>query len=245
MTRNEYVERVLSVMRNATTKEQEAVRAEIDAHIEDHICDLLELDYDEALAEERTMALMGDPEEVGRELDKQYPLRWLVLGTFAAILSVCMGFLLALLLAVGEPSMVKALSCRWQPETYCCLTHVETEAAMDLRYTMGNDVVRVYQVYVGELDGQRMAMVNLDDFDRLPLGAAAPWTEYTVLENQQGNSGRGYWENGLRSRFYSPWCDHACLGVPVEPEDTYVTLRCERYGESLDCRIPLPKEGTP
>ena len=72
MTRSEYVERVLSVMRHVTPSEREAIRAEIDAHIEDHICDLLELDYDEALAEERTMALMGDPEEVGRELDKQY-----------------------------------------------------------------------------------------------------------------------------------------------------------------------------
>ena len=70
MTRNEYVDRVLSVMRHVTAKEREAIRAELDAHIEDHICDLLDLDYDEALAEERTMALRGDPEEVGRELDK-------------------------------------------------------------------------------------------------------------------------------------------------------------------------------
>ena len=66
MTRSEYVERVLSVMKHVTGEEREAIRAEIDAHIEDHICGLLELDYPEDLAEERTMALMGDPEEVGR-----------------------------------------------------------------------------------------------------------------------------------------------------------------------------------
>lgn len=191
------------------------------------------------------MALMGDPEEVGRELDKQYPLRWMVLGDLAMLLSVCMGLLLALLLVVGEPSLEKAIACRWRPETYCCLTHVEADATAELRYTMGNDVVRVYQVYVGELDGQRMAMVNVDNFDRLPLGAAAQWAEYATLENQRGESGRGYWENGIRSRFYSPWCYHACLGVPVEPDDTYVTLKCERYGESMECRVPLPKEGTP
>ena len=34
MTRSEYVERVLSVMKHVTFKEREAIRAEIDAHIE-------------------------------------------------------------------------------------------------------------------------------------------------------------------------------------------------------------------
>ena len=100
MTRIEYVERVLSVMRHVTPSEREAIRAEIDAHIEDHICDLLELDYDEALAEERTMARMGDPEEVGRELDKQYTNAfWLWLEGIAKILLVPM--ILVSLLGIG------------------------------------------------------------------------------------------------------------------------------------------------
>ena len=100
MTRTEYVERVLSVMRHATASDQESIRAEIDAHIEDHICDLLELDYDEALAEERTMALMGDPEEVGRELDKQYTNGfWIWLESIAKILLVPM--ILVALLGIG------------------------------------------------------------------------------------------------------------------------------------------------
>ena len=48
-------------LRGATQKEQDAIRAELDAHIEDHICDLIDLGYSEELAEERTMLRMGDP----------------------------------------------------------------------------------------------------------------------------------------------------------------------------------------
>ena len=35
---------------------------------------LLELGYSPELAEERTLDAMGDPKEVGRELNRQYPL---------------------------------------------------------------------------------------------------------------------------------------------------------------------------
>ena len=70
MTRQEYTDRVLANLRRVTPEERAAIREELDAHMEDHICDLLDLGYDEALAEERTMQRMDDPEEVGRELDK-------------------------------------------------------------------------------------------------------------------------------------------------------------------------------
>lgn len=83
MTRKEYTESVLSALRHVTQREREAIRAEIDGHIEDHMADLLELDYPPELAEERTLSAMGDPKEVGRELNRQYPLRWLVIGRMA------------------------------------------------------------------------------------------------------------------------------------------------------------------
>ena len=66
MNREEYTRRVLSALGRLTPKEISAVRAEIDGHIEDHMAYLLDLGYDEQLAEARTMAAMGDPEEVGR-----------------------------------------------------------------------------------------------------------------------------------------------------------------------------------
>lgn len=78
MDRRQYTDRVLTSLRRMTAKEREAIRRELDGHMEDHMEALRALGYDEALAEARTIAAMGDPEEVGRELNKQYPFRWLV-----------------------------------------------------------------------------------------------------------------------------------------------------------------------
>ena len=72
MDRRDYTDRVLSSLRRVTEKEQEAIRSELDGHIEDHMEALRELGYDEELAEERAIAAMGEPDEVGRELNKQY-----------------------------------------------------------------------------------------------------------------------------------------------------------------------------
>lgn len=94
MTRGEYTAQVLANLRRVTRAERAAIRAEIDAHMEDHICDLLDLGYSPELAEERTLAFMGDPAEVGRELDKQYPLRWLAVKWAAMALTLALVLLM-------------------------------------------------------------------------------------------------------------------------------------------------------
>lgn len=53
-----------------------AIRAELEAHIEDRCAALEELNYPLELAAERTLAAMGDPVEVGKALDKEHSL-WL------------------------------------------------------------------------------------------------------------------------------------------------------------------------
>ena len=65
MDRKTYIDTVLSTLRRVTGDEKLAIRAELDGHIEDHMEGLLELGYDPALAEERTLAAMGDPGEPG------------------------------------------------------------------------------------------------------------------------------------------------------------------------------------
>lgn len=57
MTRKEYIESVLSALCHVTRREREAIQAEIDAHIEDHMADLLELDYPLELAGSQTLIL--------------------------------------------------------------------------------------------------------------------------------------------------------------------------------------------
>ena len=57
MNRSEYCAQVLSHLRRLSRREREAVRAELEEHMEDRVCALLDLGYDQSLAEERTMAL--------------------------------------------------------------------------------------------------------------------------------------------------------------------------------------------
>ena len=81
MDRWAYTDRVLAVLRRGrvTTREREAIRQEINGHIEDHMEALRALGYDEWEAEERTIAAMGDPEELGKELNQVHSplLGWL------------------------------------------------------------------------------------------------------------------------------------------------------------------------
>ena len=55
------------------------IAKELEAHYEDHVRDLERLGYDRPLAEERSLKAMGDPEEVGRAIDKAHKplLGWL------------------------------------------------------------------------------------------------------------------------------------------------------------------------
>ena len=101
MDRRQYTEQVLSSLRRVTHDEREAIRQELDGHMEDHMEALRELGYEEEEAEARTLAAMGDPAEVGRELNRQYPFRWLVAGWIAKALAVV--FLCLLVLSLFSP----------------------------------------------------------------------------------------------------------------------------------------------
>lgn len=249
MTRNEYVERVLSVMKHVTSKEREAIRAEIDAHIEDHICALRDLDYDEALAEERTMVRMGDPEEVGRELDKQYTnVFWIWIESIAKILLVPM--ILVALLGIGILfHAVDAMEARFAPTQRSTEDFtVEAMEETDYRMTIGNDILKVYQVSVGNkvfayyshdriAEQGLAAEVQVCAYDRIPFGIVSGDLIVNLkVEDQRGieldDWGRssGSW-GAVYEQFY----------IPIVPGDTYVTLSYDRFGESVTLKVPLPE----
>lgn len=240
MTREEYTAQVLAALRRVTRSEREAIRAEIDAHMEDHICALLDLGYEPELAEERTMALMGDPEEVGRELDKQYPLRWLVIGRIALVLTwiLCFQALIGLgILFHARDSIV----ARVAPSYWDRMDDSDQIVGINVRTVVGNDVLRAYQIAVWDLGSRPVAEIRLCAYDRIPGGIVSEGLLSSVtLEDQRGvvqeddrigGSGRKSWGVGYRAVY-----------IAVQEGDTYVTLRCGQYGERASMRIPLPKE---
>ena len=241
MTRSEYVERVLSVMKHVTGEEREAIRAEIDAHIEDHICGLLELDYDEALAEERTMALMGDPEEVGRELDKQYPAVWLILKRLAIVLTVVMLLLVRYDLRVILENTGDSLRARYFPETVMTVDKyrdpMEVVEKTDFRAESNGITMRVYQVGLVDADAE---------YSQAYLAVSA-WGHDSFEENWPGDSYAVFMANSLEVTSTSgktatqDWGNRWChVYTVLASYGDQVVLTYDRYGQQFELTVDLP-----
>ena len=257
MGRNEYTDRVLSMMRRANQGERDAIRAELEAHMEDHMACLLELGYSEELAEERTMAAMGDPEEVGRELDKQYGSRfWTLLEGIAVFTLIAVIF--QAITGIGILFHAEDyLEARFMPERRLEQDseqdgyHALATQSVDLRVPVGNDILRVYHVSVGnrvdhspEARGEETilaAKVSLCSYDRIPFGTVSDeiWKGIT-LRNARGEA-LDRWTAGFGGSIGSYGADYISRYVGIEPEDTYVVLEYDQYGESFSLEIPLPE----
>lgn len=231
---------MLAALRRLTPEERAAVRSEIDGHIEDHMESLLELGYTPELAQERTMAAMGDPEAVGRGLEAQYPLRWLLLGRCAVVLAVAA--CLQALLAVGMLGMVwDSVTARIYPNEESRMNGVAATERVNVRVPVGDDVLRVYRLAVGqrgEVPGLWEAEVSLCAYDHLPGGIVSDrLLSATQVKNERGEAsshggGRGSWK-----------ADYTRLYAPLQPGDTFVTLEYERLGERVYLELSLPGEG--
>ena len=239
MTRKEYTDTVLAALRRVTEDERRAIRAEIDAHMEDHICALLDLGYDEPLAEERTLALMGDPKEVGRELSKQYTgWAFVVLSRVAVVLTIVLCIQMVLGLGIFG-NLFGSFQARILPREADWECTVTAEEPVNLRVPVGNDVLRVYRVAVGSQQGEMVAGVALCVYDRIPGGVVSDRLLPNLrLEDQRGDApeyplgggGTGSWTAMYTVKY-----------VPIQPEDTTVTLRYDRFGEKIAVEIPLPE----
>ena len=85
--------------------------------------------------------------------------------------------------------------------------------------------------------GHLMAFVNLDSYDRRFMGVVG--RKEMVLESQSGEEGEAL----IAGPF--DWWNAGDGRVAIEPEDTYVTLRYDIYGESGSIQIPLPEGEAP
>lgn len=252
MRREEYVSRVLAQLTLVTPREVAAIRQELDGHIEDHMADLLDLGYDEGLAEERTMALMGDPQEVGRELNKQYPLGWLMLKRAVAILSMLM--ILTLLTCVKWNCIHSNLSLRFRPwnglqfdedSSYEFLLNHKT----DIRETVGDTEVRVCAVAIYEMGEGKPAyevfQESVQAFGDYPddQTVAAVWIcgypaslwditrePYCPWVDIRGEQEAWFVSGGMTSFIHL---------IPVEESETELTASYDVYGYQGSFTIPL------
>ena len=242
MDRREYTAQVLSCLRRVTWDEREAIRAELDGHMEDHFESLRELGYDEREAEERTLAAMGDPAEVGRELNQQYTGWGFVLLSRAAVLLtvvLCVQTLLGLGILGNFYDSVRA---RTLPEELTSNYSADAVSRPDMRIPIGNDVLRIYRVSVGTKNGVRAAEVAMAAYDRIPGGVVSGrLTADVELEDQRGVTPEHTGLGGSGKGNYG--AEYSLKYLPVQEGDTCITLRYDRFGEHIAVKIPLPEGG--
>ena len=233
MDRKAYIESVLSALRHVTRREREAIRAEIDGHIEDHMADLLELDYPPELAEERTLAAMGDPQEVGRELNKQYTgWGWVILSRvlLVALAAVCA------VVSCSNPSLYglkQNLEAR-KPLEWRLEEMGPGGQILDIRVPMGDDIWYIYAAEAKlDPEGNPEVSVWMSWYDRNPFRSAGAGTVTAVDcrgELQEAFGGGGSEAGGVIEYRYF---------FPVQDGDPYVTVCCERYGEVFQAQVPI------
>lgn len=239
MTREAYLEQVSAQLKRLTGEERMTVRQELADHMEDHICAFLELGYDEPLAEERTLALMGDPVEVGRGLNRQYPRGWLILSRVAVTVTVVLCVMAVL--SIGMVGFLwESVLWRFSPPEITTSLEVERSQEVDLRVRIGNDVLRVYRISVGWKDGEYLAEAAVCAYDRIPGGVVS----HRMLACLQAEDQRGKTWQGGGSGGGGHWLgEYRWKRTPVRPGDDHITLRYERFGETVAVDVPLPEGG--
>ena len=247
MTRQEFLDQVLSPLGRLTAQERENVRRELEEHVEDRMEALLEMGWSAELAEERCLEAMGDPAEIGREMARQYRGRgWLWIGRAAVALTVVVCIQAAL--GIGMlGSLWDSIYARtvyvpkgWPHE----LEVLEASEAVDIRIPIKNDVVRVARVNVGrrhEWDSQHCVELVLYSYDRVPGGVVSGGLLDGLFVETQGG------KQVLEIDYSSNTRDHYMWGrtvkhVNAEPGDSHVTLVYRQFGENIRVQVPLPEE---
>ncbi len=226
-----YGQMVCHYIRHATGREKQEIQTELAAHMEDHAQALMDAGYDEAHAVSAALEAMGDPEEVGKALNKEYPLRWLVLSRIPAVLLIWI--VLALLLISPTFSRVQDnLEARFSPLS-CVSQPGQTVELPDIRQELpGGNVLVFCRVGVTHSDGDYTVYVSAVTYNKNPF--------YEPL-----NLWNGYWDFSLDGLHRNcSWNDGTFTLWEVSRGDQ-ITFHYNRYGAVFDLDIPLDWEEVP
>lgn len=238
---NKFCSEVSARVIHATADEKIEIERELRDHIEDHTQALVELGYSEEEAREKAIEAMGDPEEIGRELNKEYPVLWLILSRIPAILSIILVIIILLSpKIVALSNAFTNLQARIAPEQRNLSSDGhEVEYLFDIRREIptANDIVRFYGSKVYSEDGGYYALIGSCCYDKWIFGYAADgchdYVKYESLDGR-GHGGGGFSNSGA---------SFSICSVAVEYGQEFVTASYDRFGTYWTAEIPLDWEG--
>ncbi len=235
-----YGRAVCQYIRHGTGREKRAIQAELSAHMEDHAQALMDAGYPKTYARQLAVEAMGDPEEIGRELDRAYPRIWLVFPRAATVVAVVLALLLAFILPSSLTAMHEMVQtnrqARSDPASRGDLgTSAPLTIPMDRRFTLpGGTVLVFYGTSLAREETGYTAYVYTVRYHQNPLslscGSETPLTfssgEQTLPEGQ-------VWQDGWRSTCYQ------CYAIGNLSPGTSLTARYDHFGTAFSLDIPL------
>ena len=242
-TFDEYGKTVCRHVRHATGREKASIRAELTAHMEDHAQALLDGAFEEEHAYRVAVKAMGDPEEVGKALNREYPLRWLILSRVLWLGILLFALLILSVLFNGLRGVPGSLEARYHPMASHAqeITLPDVELTpVDIRQSLPNgDVFYVYASAV-EYDERYgyIGHIFAVTYNENPL--RTPLYTYWDLEYLTSTPKEQMLVNGEAGARGNALYIHQEL-YTVQPIEA-VTIQYDRYGAAFTIELPLPWE---
>lgn len=237
----DYGKAVCQHLRHATGREKKSVQAELAAHLEDHAQALREAGYGEEQARQAALDAMGNPAEVGKALDREFPKLWYVLSK-ASLLALVLAALFAVQTLWPVLSNLAAYcQARTDPmHSGYILDDFPGLYPLDIQYDLpGNATL---QVFGSGLEPSEFG----EGYDAYIATVIYPKTFFT--RSQIGTSCLDFSWDVPDSIFYSPlagteggvyYCTYKLLNISP---GTSPTALYDYYGTTFQFTVPLPWE---
>lgn len=231
---NFFCDRVCSYIDHATEKEKKQIHKELSDHIEDHAQALIELGRTPEEAQAAAIVAMGDPEEIGREMNRQYPLLWLALSRASAVVAI----LLALTLLSPLRDAYYRLSDHFEAKNRPMEMVQGYENPIDIRVELPyNDIAYFFASDIECFADEYRANIGLIIYDESPFGRVSRDALDFRLELEDGF----FLPSGGAFKGYA--VQHKRITVAVEKYQESVELCYDRLGNEIWVEIPLNWEG--
>jgi len=235
---NFFCDRVCSFIDYATGKELEQVHKELRDHLEDHAQALIDIGRSPEEAEVAAILAMGDPEDIGREMNKQFPFVWLLLSRATAVIAVILALLLISPLQNTLFHAKESLIVRSNPAEVFSTDGTPIDIRVELPE---NDIAYFYAVDINSSEALKIenyrAVIDLCVYDENPFERVSRNALDFCAEFEDGFyqlSGGSYMGYNVH---------HKSMLIEVDKGQESVELCYKRLGHEIWVEIPLNWEG--
>ena len=240
-TFRDFCDGVLSKMPRATNREREDIREELLDHLSEHRDMLLEYGYEPLEAEQKAIAAMGDPAEIGRAWNKTLSPLWLWLGRVCAT-----AFVLILLFNVtniyGKVETISdALQVRYSADAKA--SNLGPSAGYEVIWSedpgieenFGEHIIRIHQVQLWQhqsFHDDHFLRVRFASYHQDPWGHSLSSAVFRAIEYTGATPAGG----GSSQTSYATWYEQE---LKLEPGQETVGIYLEYMGNEFTAELEL------